>query len=113
MDEGDEDRQAGIGEEEYEGSDVDLGDDPADAGKINPLTSSKSLRIIQTRIDMNSALCFVSVEEKADPSNPLFVLPLYSLLAPEQQAKVRLISYVYKKKDEDVCPHEEMWLFEL
>ncbi|XP_076005652.1 putative ATP-dependent RNA helicase DHX37 [Genypterus blacodes] len=57
VDEGDEDRQAGIGEEEYEGSDVDLGDDPA-------------------------------AEVKADPSNPLFVLPLYSLLAPEQQAKV-------------------------
>ncbi|KAF7666197.1 hypothetical protein LDENG_00117240 [Lucifuga dentata] len=58
VDEGDEDRQAGIGEEEDEGSDLDLGDDPADT------------------------------EEKEDPSNPLYVLPLYSLLAPEQQAKV-------------------------
>uniref|UniRef100_A0A667XVX1 Activating signal cointegrator 1 complex subunit 3 n=1 Tax=Myripristis murdjan TaxID=586833 RepID=A0A667XVX1_9TELE len=59
VDEGDEDRQAGIGEEEEdEGSDLDLGDDPGDT------------------------------EEKADPSIPLYVLPLYSLLAPEQQAKV-------------------------
>lgn len=40
----------------------------------------------------NSTLCFVFIEEKADPSIPLYVLPLYSLLAPEQQAKVRLIS---------------------
>ncbi|KAM9393778.1 putative ATP-dependent RNA helicase DHX37 [Pholidichthys leucotaenia] len=58
VDEGDEDREAGIGDEEDAGSDLDLGDDPADA------------------------------EEKADPSIPLYVLPLYSLLAPEQQAKV-------------------------
>ncbi|XP_074525588.1 putative ATP-dependent RNA helicase DHX37 [Halichoeres trimaculatus] len=58
MDEGDEDREAGIGDEEDGGSDVDIGDDPADT------------------------------EEKADPSIPLYVLPLYSLLAPEQQAKV-------------------------
>ncbi|XP_053181100.1 probable ATP-dependent RNA helicase DHX37 [Scomber japonicus] len=58
VDEGDEDRDAGIGEDEDEGSDLDIGDDPAD--KV----------------------------EKADPSIPLYVLPLYSLLAPEQQAKV-------------------------
>uniref|UniRef100_A0A7N5ZXE3 RNA helicase n=1 Tax=Anabas testudineus TaxID=64144 RepID=A0A7N5ZXE3_ANATE len=58
VDEGDEDREAGIGDEEDEGSDLDIGDDPADT------------------------------EEKADPSIPLYVLPLYSLLAPEQQAKV-------------------------
>ncbi|KAM9742943.1 putative ATP-dependent RNA helicase DHX37 [Menidia menidia] len=58
VDEGDEDRDAGIGDEEDGGSDLDLGDDPADT------------------------------EEKADPSIPLYVLPLYSLLAPEQQAKV-------------------------
>ena len=32
---------------------------------------------------------FVDPEEKADPSIPLYVLPLYSLLDPEQQAKVR------------------------
>ncbi|MFT7805018.1 putative ATP-dependent RNA helicase DHX37 [Arapaima gigas] len=59
VDEGDEDRQAGIDDEE-DGSDLDLelGDDPVDA------------------------------EEKCDPSLPLYVLPLYSLLAPEQQAKV-------------------------
>uniref|UniRef100_A0A3P8WT19 RNA helicase n=1 Tax=Cynoglossus semilaevis TaxID=244447 RepID=A0A3P8WT19_CYNSE len=57
LDEGDEDREAGI-DEEYKGSNLDIGDDPDNA------------------------------EEKADPSNPLYVLPLYSLLAPEQQAKV-------------------------
>uniref|UniRef100_A0A8C8D259 RNA helicase n=1 Tax=Oncorhynchus tshawytscha TaxID=74940 RepID=A0A8C8D259_ONCTS len=55
VDEGDEDRLAGIDDE---GSDLELGDDTADT------------------------------EEKADPSLPLYVLPLYSLLAPEQQAKV-------------------------
>ncbi|XP_020499535.2 probable ATP-dependent RNA helicase DHX37 [Labrus bergylta] len=58
VDEGDEDREAGIGDQEDEGSDVDFGDDVTDK------------------------------EEKADPSIPLYVLPLYSLLAPEQQAKV-------------------------
>uniref|UniRef100_A0A3B4B223 Activating signal cointegrator 1 complex subunit 3 n=1 Tax=Periophthalmus magnuspinnatus TaxID=409849 RepID=A0A3B4B223_9GOBI len=58
LDEGDEDREAGIGDEDDDdGSDLDLGDDPTSA-------------------------------EKADPSIPLYVLPLYSLLAPEQQAKV-------------------------
>lgn len=34
VDEGDEDREAGIGDEEDESSDLDIGDDPADAGKI-------------------------------------------------------------------------------
>ncbi|XP_061623567.1 probable ATP-dependent RNA helicase DHX37 isoform X1 [Phyllopteryx taeniolatus] len=58
VDEGDEDREAGIAENEDEGSDLDIGDDPGDT------------------------------EEKADPSIPMYVLPLYSLLAPEQQAKV-------------------------
>ncbi|XP_036434725.1 probable ATP-dependent RNA helicase DHX37 isoform X1 [Colossoma macropomum] len=61
VDEGDEDRQAGIDDDDAEeGSDLDLdlGDHPEDT------------------------------EEKADPSIPLYVLPLYSLLAPEQQAKV-------------------------
>ncbi|XP_034548008.1 probable ATP-dependent RNA helicase DHX37 [Notolabrus celidotus] len=60
LDEGDEDREAGIWDDMYEddGSDVDIGEDPAHA------------------------------EEKADPSIPLYVLPLYSLLAPEQQTKV-------------------------
>lgn len=33
MDEGDEDREAGIGDEEDGDSDLDLADDPADAGK--------------------------------------------------------------------------------
>ncbi|XP_068166468.1 probable ATP-dependent RNA helicase DHX37 [Antennarius striatus] len=58
VDEGDEDREAGIADEEDEGSDLELGDDPT------------------------------SEVEKADPTIPLYVLPLYSLLAPEQQAKV-------------------------
>ncbi|KAK3540558.1 hypothetical protein QTP70_034306 [Hemibagrus guttatus] len=58
VDEGDEDRQAGIDDDDDECSDLDLGDQPEDT------------------------------EEKADPSIPLYVLPLYSLLAPEQQAKV-------------------------
>ncbi|XP_075889418.1 putative ATP-dependent RNA helicase DHX37 isoform X1 [Nelusetta ayraudi] len=60
VDEGDEDREAGIGDEEDEGgdSDLEIGDDPTGG------------------------------EEKADPSIPLYVLPLYSLLAPEKQAKV-------------------------
>ncbi|KAM6930543.1 putative ATP-dependent RNA helicase DHX37 [Xenentodon cancila] len=58
VDEGDEDREAGIGDEEDGGSDLDLGDDPSEIGKFS------------------------------DPSIPLYVLPLYSLLAPEQQAKV-------------------------
>uniref|UniRef100_A0A3Q4BCM2 RNA helicase n=1 Tax=Mola mola TaxID=94237 RepID=A0A3Q4BCM2_MOLML len=57
VDEGDEDREAGIGDEEDEGSDLENEDDP-------------------------------TITEKADPSIPLFVLPLYSLLAPEKQAKV-------------------------
>lgn len=36
MDEGDEDREAGIGdeEEEEEGSDLEIGDDPTSAGKL-------------------------------------------------------------------------------
>nr|XP_040052182.1 probable ATP-dependent RNA helicase DHX37 [Gasterosteus aculeatus aculeatus]XP_040052183.1 probable ATP-dependent RNA helicase DHX37 [Gasterosteus aculeatus aculeatus] len=58
LDEGDEDREAGIVDEDDDRSDLDIGHDPA------------------------------SAEEKADPSIPLYVLPLYSLLAPEQQAKV-------------------------
>ncbi|XP_073675155.1 probable ATP-dependent RNA helicase DHX37 [Garra rufa] len=61
VDEGDEDRQAGIDEDDFEGSDLELelGDHPD-----------------------------TDHEEKADPSIPLYVLPLYSLLAPELQAKV-------------------------
>ncbi|XP_060737002.1 probable ATP-dependent RNA helicase DHX37 [Tachysurus vachellii] len=59
VDDRDEDRQAGIDDDDDdECSDLDLGDQPEDT------------------------------EEKADPSIPLYVLPLYSLLAPEQQAKV-------------------------
>lgn len=34
VDEGDEDREAGIGDEEDEGSDLDIGDDPASAGEF-------------------------------------------------------------------------------
>ncbi|CAL8296384.1 unnamed protein product [Gadus morhua 'NCC'] len=60
VDEGDEDRLAGVDDDEcgYEGCELDLGEDEGDP------------------------------DEKADPSIPLYVLPLYSLLAPEQQAKV-------------------------
>uniref|UniRef100_A0A4W4FET9 Activating signal cointegrator 1 complex subunit 3 n=1 Tax=Electrophorus electricus TaxID=8005 RepID=A0A4W4FET9_ELEEL len=57
VDEGDEDRQAGIDDDD-DGSDLELGDHPEET------------------------------EEKADPSIPLYVLPLYSLLSSEQQAKV-------------------------
>lgn len=34
VDEGDEDREAGIGDEEDGGSDLDIGDDPTSAGKF-------------------------------------------------------------------------------
>ncbi|CAJ1069147.1 probable ATP-dependent RNA helicase DHX37 [Xyrichtys novacula] len=90
VDEGDEDREAGIGDEEDDGSDVDIGDDPADGGKPHQMNHSPPpiLIVIKTSAIINCPLCFVSVEVKADPSIPLFVLPLYSLLAPEQQAKV-------------------------
>ncbi|XP_020644538.3 putative ATP-dependent RNA helicase DHX37 isoform X1 [Pogona vitticeps] len=64
VDEGDEDREAGADEDEEEadaaGSDLDL--DLGDGG--------------------------VEEEEKQESSLPLYVLPLYSLLAPEKQAKV-------------------------
>ncbi|XP_040272163.1 probable ATP-dependent RNA helicase DHX37 isoform X1 [Bufo bufo] len=60
VDEGDEDREAGVDDEEGEGSDFDL--DLGDAA------SDK--------------------DEESDSSLPIFVLPLYSLLAPEKQAKV-------------------------
>lgn len=43
---------------------------------------------------------FDSAEEKADPTIPLYVLPLYSLLAPEKQAKVRLIICTQHSKDQ-------------
>ncbi|KAM8960068.1 putative ATP-dependent RNA helicase DHX37 [Pelodytes ibericus] len=61
LDEGDEDREAGEEEEDdAEGSDLDL-----DLGDEGP-----------------------NEDEKPDSSLPLFVLPLYSLLAPDKQAKV-------------------------
>ncbi|CAI9590865.1 unnamed protein product [Staurois parvus] len=62
LDEGDEDREAGgdIDDDEGEGSDSDL--DLGDGGSDE--------------------------DEKADSSLPLYVLPLYSLLAPERQAQV-------------------------
>lgn len=34
-------------------------------------------------------LVCISTDEKSDSSLPLYVLPLYSLLAPEKQAKVK------------------------
>ncbi|KAJ7309736.1 hypothetical protein JRQ81_007799 [Phrynocephalus forsythii] len=61
VDEGDEDREAGADDEDgagVSGSDLDLDDDGAEE------------------------------EEKQGSSLPLYVLPLYSLLAPEKQAKV-------------------------
>lgn len=43
-------------------------------------------------MDKNSicsvGFCALALEEKGDPALPLFVLPLYSLLAPERQVKV-------------------------
>lgn len=45
--------------------------------------------VFQQDVIVIPALCSVCAEEKADPSIPLYVLPLYSLLAPEKQAKVR------------------------
>lgn len=35
---------------------------------------------------------FLDTGEKPDSSLPLYVLPLYSLLAPEKQAKVKILS---------------------
>uniref|UniRef100_UPI00398EC82E probable ATP-dependent RNA helicase DHX37 n=1 Tax=Pristiophorus japonicus TaxID=55135 RepID=UPI00398EC82E len=61
VDEGDEDREAGIDDEDEVGSDLDL-----DLGEGD---GSEEV-------------------EKSDPSIPLYVLPLYSLLAAEKQAKV-------------------------
>ena len=40
MDEGDEDREAGIGDEEDEGSDLEIGDDPASTGKMLKMNNS-------------------------------------------------------------------------
>ncbi|XP_063820666.1 probable ATP-dependent RNA helicase DHX37 isoform X2 [Pseudophryne corroboree] len=59
LDEGDEDRDVG-GDEEGDGSDFDLALGDAE----------------------------VDEDEKSDSTLPLFVLPLYSLLAPEKQSKV-------------------------
>lgn len=86
VDEGDEDREAGIGDEEDGGSDLDIGDDPTSAGTF----TQKRWDVVHIRVGAISSL-FVSVEDKVDPSIPLYVLPLYSLLAPEKQAMVRLI----------------------
>lgn len=81
VDEGDEDSNPGIGDEEDGGSDLDIGDDPTSAGMF----IQKSICGMWYYF-----FCFVSVES-VDPSIPLYVLPLYSLLAPEKQAMVRLI----------------------
>lgn len=43
MDEGDEDREAGIDDEEDGGSDLDIGDDPDNAGE---LSQSRSISLI-------------------------------------------------------------------
>lgn len=42
VDEGDEDREAGIGDEEDEGSDLEIGDDPASAGKLIQMNNSSN-----------------------------------------------------------------------
>ncbi|KAM4810129.1 putative ATP-dependent RNA helicase DHX37 [Rhinophrynus dorsalis] len=60
LDEGDEDREAAGDEEDADGSDLDL--------------------------DLGDGV--TEGDEKSDSSLPLYVLPLYSLLAPEKQAKV-------------------------
>ena len=92
VDEGDEDRLAGIGDDEYEGSDLDLGEDGEDMGRTQHGLHTSGRTHCQNECVYSLRLClfvfFVHVDEKADPSIPLYVLPLYSLLAPEQQAKV-------------------------
>ncbi|OCT98359.1 hypothetical protein XELAEV_18010591mg [Xenopus laevis] len=62
LDEGDEDREAADDDEDGSGSDLDLDLGDGEAQE----------------------------DEKTDSSLPLFVLPLYSLLAPEKQSKVFL-----------------------
>lgn len=88
VDEGDEDREAGIGDEEDEGSDLDIGDDPTGAGKLLQ-KDTRGMWLIEELVLFPPSS--VPVEEEVDPSIPLYVLPLYSLLAPEKQAMVRLM----------------------
>ncbi len=92
VDEGDEDRQAGIDEDDDdEGSDLELelGDHPdADGGER--LRDAGVFHLCLTGCVL-MCVCLLCSEERADPSIPLYVLPLYSLLAPEQQAKVRAL----------------------
>ncbi|XP_072103683.1 probable ATP-dependent RNA helicase DHX37 [Mobula birostris] len=61
VNEGDEDREAGVGDEDEVVSDLDM--------DLEDIDDSEEV-------------------EKSDPSSPLYVLPLYSLLAADKQAKV-------------------------
>lgn len=56
MDEGDEDREAGIGDEEDEGSDLDIGDDTTDTGKLHVMKKSSNSSISDEYPDK---FCFV------------------------------------------------------
>lgn len=56
VDEGDEDREAGIGDEEDEGSDLDIGDDPADTGELLLVKTFSNSSI---SVDCPDKLCFV------------------------------------------------------
>lgn len=57
MDEGDEDRQAGIDDDD-EGSDLDLGDQPDDTGQILRIQDLKNTELWEEKFS-NSAFCFV------------------------------------------------------
>ncbi|KAF3695585.1 putative ATP-dependent RNA helicase DHX37 [Channa argus] len=63
------------------------GDISEEMRKFKKAKQKKTVSLPRIDLDNYSALP-VDEEEKADPSIPLYVLPLYSLLAPEQQAKV-------------------------
>lgn len=56
VDEGDEDREAGIGDEEDEGSDLDIGDDPADTGRLPQIKQILNFSISD---ECPYKLCFV------------------------------------------------------
>lgn len=49
-------------------------------------------------------VCFPT-DEKSDSSLPLYVLPLYSLLAPEKQAKVKDLLSQWAEDLPDLCDH--------
>ncbi|OWK54885.1 putative ATP-dependent RNA helicase DHX37 [Lonchura striata] len=82
VDEGDEDRDLDS-DDDAAGSDLDLdlGDGDSEEGLAHMLLG------LSLGVGLSSAGLFPT-EEKSDSSLPLYVLPLYSLLAPEKQAKV-------------------------